>query len=432
MSNFTNILKKEVKELITPQMIGSMIFMVVFFVFMGYMIGGITKEAAGGEVNLAILDQDKSQPSKNIIDTLAKQANVTINALDENEVEHAIGVAKEKGALMLLVIPEGFENKINQMEVAEVELYSIVKGFGMRELASTTKIQFVINLINEGMAIHNVQEAMPDQNPIGVLHPILPKNFIVIKEKVAQGNPAQLIGLMMSQSVMIPVILMIVIMYSGSMVITSMGMEKENKTIETLLTLPVKRTHIIAGKIVGSSLVALLMAGVFMIGFGYYMQAFTQPSQAQLPASVGLTDLGLTMGPMEYGILGISLFLAILVALSLSMILGVYSQDVKSAQMMIMPIMLMVFIPFFLLMFMDVDTLPLALKILLYAIPFSHPIIASRALLFHNYLPVVGGIAYMAGFALVTWWFTVRIFNTDKVLTAKLGMKKFKKAKVGR
>jgi ABC-2 type transport system permease protein len=83
MSNFTNILKKEVKELITPQMIGSMIFMVVFFVFMGYMIGGITKEAAGGEVNLAILDQDKSQPSKNIIDTLAKQANVTINALEE-------------------------------------------------------------------------------------------------------------------------------------------------------------------------------------------------------------------------------------------------------------------------------------------------------------------------------------------------------------
>jgi ABC-2 type transport system permease protein len=221
-------------------------------------------------------------------------------------------------------------------------------------------------------------------------------------------------------------------MYSGSMVITSMGMEKENKTIETLLTLPVKRSPIIVGKLIGSCLVALLMAVVYMIGFGYYMQAITQPAQGQLPASVGLAELGLTMGPMEYGILGISLFLAILVALSLSMILGVYSQDVKSAQTMIMPIMLLVLIPFFMLMFMDVDTLPLALKILLYAIPFSHPIIASRALLFHNYLPIVGGIAYMAGFALVTWWFTVRIFNTDKVLTAKLGMKKFKRVKVGR
>jgi ABC-type Na+ efflux pump permease subunit len=211
MSNFTNILKKEVKELLTPQMIGGVIFMAVIFVFMGYMIGGITKEAAGGEVNLALLDFDKSQASKNIVDTLAKQANVTINALDENEVESAIGVAKEKGASMLLVIPKGFENKVNQMEVTEIELYSIIKGFSIKEMASTAKVQFVINLINEGMAIQNVQEAMPGKNPIGVLHPILPKGFLVIKEKVAQGNPAQLTGLMMSQSVMIPVILMIVI-----------------------------------------------------------------------------------------------------------------------------------------------------------------------------------------------------------------------------
>mgnify|MGYP001077294336 CR=1 FL=1 len=429
MSNFTNILKKEVKELLTPQMIVGIFIPCIMLVFVGYAMGGVMGEVAGGEINLAILDDDDTQNSKNIIDTLAKQENITINALEKKETEHAIEEAKEKGVSMLLVIPEGFGSKIDQMEVAQIELYSILKGFGMREMASTAKVQFVIALINEETAMRNIQEAVPGKNPIGLLHPILPIDFLVIKEKVAPGNPAQLVGVMMSQSVMIPVILMIVVMYSSMMVITSMGMEKENKTIETLLTLPVKRTNIIAGKIVGSSVVALLMAGVYMIGFGYYMQAFTQPAQGQLPASIGLADLGLTMGPIEYGILGISLFLAILVALSLAMIIGVYTQDVKSAQTMIMPLMFMVMIPFFLLMFMDADTLPLALKILLYAIPFSHPIIASRALLFNNYLPVIGGIVYMAGFALVTLWLTVRIFNTDKVLTAKLSMKKFKMRK---
>jgi ABC-2 type transport system permease protein len=429
MSNFTNILKKEVKELLTPQMIVGIFIPCIMLVFVGYAMGGVMGEAAGGEINLAILDGDDTQNSKNIIDTLAKQENITINALEKKETEHAIEEAKEKGASMLLVIPEGFGSKIDQMEVAQIELYSILKGFGMREMASTAKVQFVIALINEETAMRSIQEAVPGKNPIGLLHPILPIDFLVIKEKVAPGNPAQLVGVMMSQSVMIPVILMIVVMYSSMMVITSMGMEKENKTIETLLTLPVKRTHIIAGKIVGSSVVALLMAGVYMMGFGYYMQAFTQPAQGELPAPIGLADLGLTMGPIGYGILGISLFLAILVALSLAMIMGVYTQDVKSAQTMIMPLMFMVMIPFFLLMFMDADTLPLALKILLYAIPFSHPIIASRALLFNNYLPVIGGIVYMAGFALVILWLTVRIFNTDKVLTAKLSMKKFKMRK---
>jgi len=74
-------------------------------------------------------------------------------------------------------------------------------------------------------------------------------------------------GLATSQSIMIPMILMLVIMYSGMMVITSMGMEKENKTMETLLTLPVKRSYIVGGKMAGSALAALIMAVIYMIGF---------------------------------------------------------------------------------------------------------------------------------------------------------------------
>jgi ABC-type Na+ efflux pump permease subunit len=44
MNNFYNLVKKEMKELITRQMIISLVFMVVMFGMMGKFIGGVTEE----------------------------------------------------------------------------------------------------------------------------------------------------------------------------------------------------------------------------------------------------------------------------------------------------------------------------------------------------------------------------------------------------
>lgn len=74
-------------------------------------------------------------------------------------------------------------------------------------------------------------------------------------------------------------------------------------------------------------------------------------------------------------------------------------------------------IPMFLTMFKDFDTLPMALKGILFAIPFSHPMMAPRALLFDDYLIVIAGIIYVSIFAIVMIMVAVWIFKTDKLLT---------------
>jgi len=119
--------------------------------------------------------------------------------------------------------------------------------------------------------------------------------------------------------------------------------------------------------------------------------------------------------------------LAILTALSLSMVLGLFVQDTKSAQSMGMPIVLLAMFPFFVLMFKDMGSLPLALKVILFLIPFSHPTIAVKALIFHNYLPVIGGMIYMAAFAAGLIYLAVRIFSTDRILTAHLSLRRLKR-----
>jgi len=63
-------------------------------------------------------------------------------------------------------------------------------------------------------------------------------------------------------------------------------------------------------------------------------------------------------------------------------------------------------------MFTDFDTLPLALKGLIYAIPFSHPMIAPKALIFNDYTLVISGIIYVSLFAIVTIFIVVWVFKT--------------------
>lgn len=424
MKNFTNLLKKEIKELLTRQTLIVLIFIVILYGMMGNFISG-AKEDIEKPTNLAILDLDRSEYSENILNKLSEQSNIKVEILEETDIEKAIDKAREKEISTLLVIPDNFEKNTLAMEKTELEAYSIIKGLGIKETASSTALLTLVNSIDKEISVNFLQKTFPDKDPETILNPLNIKEFVVVKDKMVPGNPAIIIqGLTTTYSMMIPIILMILIIYAGTMIMTSMGMEKENKTLETLLTLPIKRIWIVLAKMLGAAIVALIMAVVIMAGLRYYIFSITP----NIPDSGAiLQTLGLSMSPLDYILLGISLFLAILIALALCLILGMLSQDVKSAQTMNFLIILLVMIPYFLLMFQDIETISMPMKILLYAIPFSHPFIASKVLIFHNYPIVIGGIVYMAVFAVAMLYLAVWLFNTDKVLTAKLSLKRLKR-----
>jgi ABC-2 type transport system permease protein len=110
------------------------------------------------------------------------------------------------------------------------------------------------------------------------------------------------------------------------------------------------------------------------------------------------------------------------------MILGVLAEDFRSAQTMIMPLMFMVMIPYFISLFADINTLALPIKLLVLAIPFSHPFLVPQNLYLGNWGMIAGGLVYMfVVFAILTF-FAARIFSTDKILTMKLRFGKKKSA----
>jgi ABC-2 type transport system permease protein len=185
------------------------------------------------------------------------------------------------------------------------------------------------------------------------------------------------------------------------------------------------RFAILMGKLSGSIIVAALGALAFLFGLNYYMGSLT--ATVSSGASLDLVRLGLVPSFFGYLLLGVSLFVTLLSALALAVIISAFAEDVKGAQAIVGYVYPFVFIPSIALMYLDINTLPLAVRIVLYAIPYSHPIIASKAVVIGDYWTAVLGIVYVTAFTLVILYAASRLFATEKILTAKLKFRGLRK-----
>jgi ABC-2 type transport system permease protein len=81
-------------------------------------------------------------------------------------------------------------------------------------------------------------------------------------------------------------------------------------------------------------------------------------------------------------------------------------------------------------MMADINTLPIAIRMAVYAIPFTHTFSAMNNLMFGNTAIFFGGLAYQFVIFVICMFFALRLFKSDKILTVSLnfGQKsKFKK-----
>ena len=417
MSALGNIIKKETKELLTPTTILPIIVIALVFGSMGNAIGGIEKELKEKPV-LGFINEDTGTLSTIATSILTNYSDVVFNSTDINDREEGLEQVKQHDGVALIVITQNFTSDIIESNPGEIEVYWIMKGAGLMDTISSGAVEYLISLINTNIS----RELIQDNTSINATVVLAPTNRIettYFKGKEMTGlSPGEITGMLSSQSMMIPIIMMMIILMAGGMVISSMALEKENKTLETLLTLPVKRTSIVAGKIVASAIIGLLMAVIYMLGLSNYMQSF------QGSANVNLADYGLALTSQDFILIGISLFVTLIAGLALCMLLGTFAKNYKSAQTLTFPVTILAMIPMFITMFKDFDTLPLALKGIVFAIPFSHPMMAPRALIFNDYTLVIAGIIYVSIFTIISISIVVWVFKTDRLLTGSVKRKR--------
>ena len=420
LKGFGNILVKELKELIRDPkiLLGMIIVPLIMFPVLGAVMN-FSMQSAQEQVQKAtvlVVNNDGGNYSQIFIAALNSSVKVFMSNYTSPEDTVNQNELSKCNTTQLIEIPPGFSTNmtlhvnVDPNITASVKIYSVFSGTGVFESVGSSMIDRLIDGFNRRLASNIVCE----------------EKSSIIKGQIKEGvDPAQLSALMISQAIAMPITIMILLTYSMQIAATSVAMEKEEKTLETLLTLPVDRFSILMGKLSGSIVVAGVAAIAYMIGFNYYMGSFT----SAIPAgtNLDLVSLGLVPSLFGYLLLGISLFVALLSALSMAVVLSAFAEDVRSAQSLVSYVYPFLFIPSFILMYVDINALPLAVKVALYAIPYSHPIIASRAVTMGDYWTAVWGIVYVSIFTLVIMYVASRLFATEKVLTAKLKFRGLRK-----
>lgn len=418
MNHLYNLIKKEVKELLTPASVLPIVVMALVFASIGSMTGSAISESQSASVNLAVINldptaEDASYASFAIQTMLDNNVTIVYNSTDVDDLEAAIQAMQEQDASAVLVFGEDFTSEIEAGNKSSIAIYWNMKGTGLFDSLGSAPVYNTMTLISTAITQKLIEEGSNITNVDNVTSPLLTFSSTILGDKTMEGiDPMTVSSLLESQNMMMPILIMIVIVMVGGIIISSMGMEKENKTLETLLTLPVNRTTIVAGKLIGSAAVGLVFGLIYMAGMAYYMQGFNLAS-----ADYDLAQYGLSLGLLDWAVLALMMFMAILCALGLCMILGAFAKNYKAAQSLTLPISFLAMVPMFIVMFTDFNTLPTFLQVLVFAIPFSHPMMGMSNLMFDNDLLVYGGLVYLTVFTLATVFITVRLYQSDILLT---------------
>ncbi|UCC33531.1 MAG: ABC transporter permease, partial [Candidatus Bathyarchaeota archaeon] len=378
-----NVIIKEVKELIRDPkiLLGVILVPALMFPIMGLAVQ--TSMTATVErmqdISIAFMDFDGGNVTHRLKEFLENQG-VRIDDIGISDFDEALKYVQESNATALVMIPKGFSHNITNHLNATLEVYGVFRGGGIAESASSEVVVALVEGFKRRLA--------PD--------PFLAHQKSIVKGKAVPISPGALYGAMVSQSMGMPIGIMMLLIFAMQLAATSVASEKEEKTLETLLTLPINRFTILAGKMTGAIIVAVVGAVAYLLGAIYYTGSFV----GMIPTEIGidLAAIGLAPTPIVFLLLGISLFMSLLSALALAVSISVFAEDVRGAQSLVGPLTMLFVFPMLFTMLTDIYSLPLPLMVVLLAIPFTHPMLASNVAFTGDYLTAIIGIVYMSIF----------------------------------
>ncbi|MDR2708041.1 MAG: ABC transporter permease subunit, partial [Nitrososphaerota archaeon] len=324
LKGFTTILLKELKELIRdPKILISMIIIpLVMFPVMGFVMGYAMDSVDGQtqQATVLVLNNDNEEWSQNFIDYLSLTMNVqTLEGISAQQVIDQ-KLLSDYNSTQFIEIPAGFSQNMSRHVngeydmMANVNIYGVYQGGGIFSDLGSSILTVYVSAFNRAIA--------PDA--------VLATQTTIIKGQVQEGvDPATLSTLMMSQSLALPLTVMIMITFSMQIAATSVAMEKEEKTLETLLTVPVDRFAILMGKVASTVIISGIATVAVLIGYSYMIGSISMgiPNAGNFD----LVALGLVPSTFGYIMLGISLFVTLLSALALAVVLSTFSENVRGA-----------------------------------------------------------------------------------------------------
>jgi len=286
LKGFGTILVKELKELIRDPkiLVGMIVLPLIIFPVLGLVLGYAVESAQeqAQRATLLVVNNDGGNWSQIFIGYVNRTMNVAVTSDIHPQQVVSQNLLPDYNSTQLVEIPVGFSQNMTQHTSgnltikALVNVYGVFQGGGILSNIASTGFVSVVNGFNRAVA--------PDV--------VYTTQSTIIKGEIQQGvDPSTLSGLLISQSIALPTTLMIMLTYAMQIAATSVAMEKEEKTLETLLTTPVDRFAILMGKLSSTIIVAGVASIAVLFGYNYMLGSITLGIPTT--GSVDLVALGL-------------------------------------------------------------------------------------------------------------------------------------------
>jgi ABC-2 type transport system permease protein len=417
------LIVKEVKELVRDPkiLVGVVLMPIIIFPIMGAAIQ-VSQESVERAImgaSFAVYTDDEGFVTDALLSYL--YTNNTVVPIEADSLEDALVAFKATDSSALIYIPNGYHTNITLGQNGVLRVYANLRNLNMAETQSTNVVSSLISIYNYYFSISRIRSLLEQTGGVGtpeaIRSPIVIHYASILKGNVLDIPPSAIFNLVMGQSIMLPIMVMMMVIFAIQMAATSIALEKEQKTLETLMTLPVSRFTILAGKLSGSVVIALAGSVSYLVGFGFYINsAFSFVPGA---TTMNIDDVGIGITPLGMALVGVVIFVTLVSALAMALSVAVFADNVRSAQSFTGALVTPIMIPAIVLMFSDIEMLPQSFQWIMLAIPYTHTIIATKAAFLANYTVVVRSILFIGVWTVVVLYAAARIFSTERIITAR-------------
>jgi len=423
------LVSKEVKNLLRDRkvLISVIVMPFVIFAVLGLIYGlgfshmaKVAKEVAM-KPKIMICNEDEGNLSRLVIEySLNHSSKVVVSKSCSDEV---IRKALSNGFNLVVIIPKNFSKCVSSYKQANLRVYTMVTGVSMTSSISIGAARAFIDGVSS--FIRDYIAHLKGVPPEFIEEPVVYRELVMFRG--AFVSPGVITALSFSSFLFLFAPLVVISTALG-ISSTSMAVENEEKTLEILLTLPIPRSKIVLGKLLGSSVIVALATVSYMGGFILYMYLVFY--QVVLSASVStysssstsstLTTLGLgsILSPQVIALVLTSTFISLVAVASLGILLGSMAPEVRVSQTYVGQLAFLVMIPAFVMMFTDIHSLGVAGTAVLIAIsPFIAPMLVIKAFIEGYAWVALASIFWAAGFSGIMLFASSKLLSSERLFT---------------
>ncbi len=321
------VMMKEVKELLKERtvLLGVILGPIIIFVIfagMSMAAGQQALEQAEQVRNYAIIY--RGQAYSDYANMLADSLGVPIYLGDVDPSE-----LLEDRTAVVIIDDEFFDNITRGIPGrADIIVMTMSLNFLSMSLPQQVEASFAQGVYN--LVASLIKASLPNVDEWFLQRPVVSNTTLYYRGMPL--SPGEAFGLVFGVGLSVTMATMILVMSSMQVAATSVGIERESKTLEMLLSLPVSRRELILGKILGVAFITGLGIISYAVGIGIYFYSLGSIVN-QAPEQGVQASPTISMTPLSIVAFMVGLTVTLVTSLLIGMVVGSIPQDVRGAQL---------------------------------------------------------------------------------------------------